>query len=97
MSGPQRAPEQGRPDTELAGLPAWLYPLGFWVAVALLAVGVLWPDLSWVGVSWVGAVPVLAALWVAVAGWRADRRLSVAAGLALAGLALVVVVKQFIR
>lgn len=29
------------PDrSELAGLPAWLYPLGFRVGVALLAVGV---------------------------------------------------------
>ncbi|GGL04457.1 hypothetical protein [Deinococcus radiotolerans] len=92
MSAPDR-----KPDTELAGLPAWLYPLGFWVGVALLAVGVLLPDYAWVGVVWVAAVPVLAALWVAAAGWRTDRRLSGAALLALAGLALVFVVKGFIK
>lgn len=82
--------------TELAGLPHWLYPAGFWVGVALLAVGVLVPALAAVGVVWIAAVPVLAAVWVAVAGWRADRRLSVAALLALGGLALVFVVKQLI-
>ncbi|MFC3835346.1 MULTISPECIES: hypothetical protein [Deinococcus] len=90
------APERPATHQELAGLPHWLYPAGFWVGVALLAVGVLLPDVSVVGVVWVAAVPVLAALWVAVAGWRLDRRLSVAALLALGGLVLVVVVKQFI-
>ncbi|WP_291431547.1 hypothetical protein [Deinococcus sp.] len=90
-SGPPSGPE-----TELAGLPAWLYPLGFWVGVTLLVVGVLLPDYAWVGVVWIASVPVLAAVWVALAGWRVDRRLSVAALLALAGLALVVVVRQFI-
>ncbi|WP_221088168.1 hypothetical protein [Deinococcus aquaedulcis] len=85
-----------RPPTELAGLPAWLYPAGFWVGVALLAVGVVVPDLAWVGVVWVAGVPVLAAVWVALAGWRHDRRLSVAALLALAGLGLVVVVRQWL-
>ncbi|GGR78216.1 hypothetical protein [Deinococcus sedimenti] len=90
------APDPQR-SAELAGLPAWLYPLGFWVGVGLLAVGVLWPDLAWVGVVWVAAVPVLAAAWVAVVGWRLDRRLSVAALAALAGLALVFVVKGFIK
>ncbi|PTA68113.1 hypothetical protein [Deinococcus arcticus] len=84
------------PGTELAGLPAWLYPAGFWVGVVLLAVGVLAPDLAWVGVVWVAGVPVLAALWVALAGWRQDRRLSVAALLALAGLGLVFVVRGWL-
>lgn len=90
------APAPAQPDTELAGLPTWLYPAGFWVGVALLGVGVLWPDLAAWGVAWVGLVPVLAALWVAVAGWKIDRRLSLAALLALAGLVLVVIVKNFI-
>ena len=50
--------------------------------------------------SWTLALPeiVLAvALWVAVAAWKQDRRLSAAALAALAGLALVFVVKQFIH
>ncbi|EYB67473.1 hypothetical protein DEIPH_ctg040orf0038 [Deinococcus phoenicis] len=82
--------------SELAGLPAWLYPAGFWVAVVLLAVGVLFPDLAAVGVTWVGLVPVLAALWVAVTAWNRDRRLSLAALAALGGLVVVYVVKSFI-
>lgn len=82
--------------SELAGLPAWLYPAGFWVGVALLAVGVLFPGLAAVGVTWVGLVPVLAALGVAVTAWNRDRRLSVAALAALGGLAVVYVVKSFI-
>jgi len=69
MTGPERTP-----DTELAGLPSWLYPAGFWVAVVLLAVGVLFPDFAVLGVAWVGLVPVLAALWVLVTGWQRDRR-----------------------
>ena len=85
MTGPDRTP-----DTELAGLPAWLYPAGFWVAVLLLAAGVLFPDLAVWGVVWVGLVPVLAAL---VTGWQKDRRLGMAAGLALLGLGLVVVIR----
>ncbi|ANC72784.1 hypothetical protein [Deinococcus radiodurans] len=91
MTGPERTP-----DTELAGLPSWLYPAGFWVAVVLLAVGVLFPDFAVLGVAWVGLVPVLAALWVLVTGWQRDRRLGMAAALALAGLGLVVVVKGFL-
>ncbi len=83
-------------NAELAGLPHWLYPAGFWVGVALLAVGVLLPNLAAIGVIWIAAVPVLAALWVALAGWRLDRRLSIAALLALGGLVLVFIVKQFI-
>ncbi|GHF33831.1 multisubunit Na+/H+ antiporter MnhB subunit [Deinococcus metalli] len=96
MSSPQRAPAGPDETPELAGLPHWLYPAGFWVGVGLLAVGVLAPNLAAIGVVWIAAVPVLAALWVAVAGWRQDRRLSVAALIALTGLVLVVVVKQFI-
>lgn len=82
--------------SELAGLPAWLYPAGFWLAVALLAVGVLFPDYAFVGVACVALVPVLAAVWVAFGSWKFDRRLSLAALAALAGLGLVVVVKGFI-
>ncbi|WP_412028754.1 hypothetical protein [Deinococcus yunweiensis] len=96
MSGPGRVPTGKDENPELAGLPHWLYPAGFWVGVALLAAGVLLPEWAAVGVIWVAAVPVLAALWVALSGWRLDRRLSVAALCALAGLALVVVVRQFI-
>ncbi|GAA5532990.1 hypothetical protein E5F05_15940 [Deinococcus metallilatus] len=83
-------------DNELAGLPAWLYPAGFWVAVVLLAVAVLFPALAVVGVTWVALVPVLAAVWVALSAWNRDRRLSFAALAALAGLAAVYVVKSFI-
>lgn len=85
---------KGTPET--AGLPAWLYPAGFWVAVALLAAGVLFPDFAVWGVAWVGLVPVLAALWVAVTGWRTDKRLSLAALLALAGLGMVVLVRGWV-
>ncbi|WP_168734659.1 hypothetical protein [Deinococcus sp. KSM4-11] len=96
MSAPETRPTGRDENPELAGLPHWLYPAGFWVAVALLAVGVLLPGLAAVGVIWVAAVPVLAAVWVALAGWRLDRRLSVAALFALGGLVLVFIVKQFI-
>ena len=84
------------PDTELAGLPAWLYPLGFWVGVVLLALGVVFPNLAAAGVAWVWLVPVLAALWVAVGAWNRDRQLSLAALSALGGLAVVFVVKSLI-
>lgn len=94
MSPP--TPERQR-QTELAGLPAWLYPAGFWVAVALLAAGVLWPDLAALGVVCVGAVPVLAAVWVALTSWSRDRRLAWAAVCALAGLALVVGVRGLLQ
>ncbi|MHA0038946.1 hypothetical protein [Deinococcus sp. PESE-13] len=89
-------PPERTPDSELAGLPAWLYPAGFWVAVVLLAVGVLFPDFALWGVAWVGLVPVLAAVWVLVTGWKKDRRLGMAAALALAGLGLVVVVRGWV-
>jgi hypothetical protein len=84
------------PQSEIAGLPSWLYPAGFWVGVALLAIGVLFPDLAALGVAWIGSVPVLAALWVAAAAWNRDRRLSVAALLALAGLVAVFLVKGLV-
>lgn len=83
-------------DTELAGLPEWLYPLGFWVGVGLLALGVLFPRLAALAVGWVGLVPVLAAVWVAVTAWTRDRRLSFAALAALGGLAVVFFVKNLI-
>ena len=79
--------------SETAGLPAWLFPAGFWVAVALLALALLLPDVSGWAVAWVMLVPVLAALWAAASAWKADRRLSLAALTALLGLAVVYVVK----
>ena len=81
------------PASETAGLPSWLFPAGFWVAVALLALALLLPGLSGWAVAWVMLVPVLAALWVAASAWKADRRLSLAALTALLGLAVVYVVK----
>lgn len=89
--------EQDRKDqAELAGLPAWLYPAGFWVTLVFLGVGVLVPRLAYLGVVCIGTVPVLAALWVAVTAWSRDRRLSLAALAALAGLVAVFFVKQFV-
>ncbi|ULH16465.1 hypothetical protein MF271_07760 [Deinococcus sp. KNUC1210] len=83
--------------SETAGLPAWLFPAGFWVAVALLAVTLLFPALAQWAVAWVMVVPVLAALWVAVSAWRRDRRLSVAAVIAVAGLGVVFLVKGLLK
>jgi hypothetical protein len=80
-------------SSEQAGLPSWLFPAGFWVAVAALALAVLFPRLALLAVAWVMLVPVLAALWVMVAAWKRDRRLSVAALIALAGLVVVFFVK----
>lgn len=85
-----------KPVPEQAGLPAWLYPVGFWAAVVLLALGLFFPDLAVWGVAWVGLVPVLAAVWVVCANLKKDRRLSVAAALALAGLGLVVLVRGWV-
>ena len=79
--------------SETAGLPSWLFPAGFWVAVAALALTLLLPKLALWAVGWVMLVPVLAALWVALAALKTDRRLSVAALVALAGLAVVFFVK----
>nr|WP_246580852.1 hypothetical protein [Deinococcus aestuarii] len=94
--GERVTPSETKPDTELAGLPAWLYPAGFWVAVVLLALGVLLPGYAFLGVVAVALVPVLAAVWVALGAWKRDRRLSIAALAALAGLAVVFVVKGFL-
>lgn len=82
------------PPHEGAGLPAWLYPAGFWVAVAGLAFSAALPRYAYLGVWWVMLVPVLAALYVALTGWTRDRRVSLAAWVALAGLAVVFAVKQ---
>ncbi|MFC4452646.1 hypothetical protein [Deinococcus sonorensis] len=86
--------QSGAPPSEQAGLPAWLFPAGFWVAVVLLAITLLVPAFARYAVSWVMLVPVLAALYVMLSGWRHDRRLSVAALIALAGLVVVFLVKN---
>ncbi|WP_425147245.1 hypothetical protein [Deinococcus sp.] len=78
---------------ETAGLPSWLFPAGFWIALCLLALTLLFPALAVWAVGWVMLVPVLAALWVAWSAWRPDRRLSLAALAALAGLGVVMLVK----
>jgi hypothetical protein len=90
---PRNIPFTLSADSEQAGLPSWLFPAGFWAAVVALAVAVLFPQLALWAVGWVMLVPVLAAMWVAGAAWNRDRRLSVAALIALAGLAVVFVVK----
>jgi hypothetical protein len=82
--------------SETAGLPSWLFPTGFWVAVAALGAAVLVPRLALWAVGWVMLVPVLAALWVVVAALKTDRRLSAAALVALVGLAVVFVAKNWI-
>ncbi|WP_407538179.1 hypothetical protein Q0M94_08740 [Deinococcus radiomollis] len=79
--------------SETAGLPSWLFPAGFWVAVVALALTLLLPKLALWAVGWVMLVPVLAALWVAVSALKRDRRLSVAALVALVGLVIVFFVK----
>ena len=79
--------------SETAGLPSWLFPAGFWVAVVALGLTLLLPKLALWAVGWVMLVPVLAALWVAVSTLKRDRRLSVAALVALAGLVIVFFVK----
>lgn len=77
-------------------LPPWLYPAAFWVVVALLALGLVWPAALNLGVLALLASPVVAALIVVFTHWRRDRRLAVAALLALTGLALIFVLRQFI-
>ena len=90
-------PSQPRPNipfsSERAGLPSWLFPAGFWAAVALLALAVLVPRFAFLAVAWVMLVPVLAALWVGFAAWKRDRRLSLAALIALTGLGVVFFVR----
>ncbi|MDO4263115.1 MAG: hypothetical protein Q4C67_02850, partial [Deinococcus sp.] len=55
----------------------------------LMAAALIWPPLGPYAVGWMATIPVLAALWVAATAWRADRRLSVAALLAVLGLGAV--------
>ncbi|WP_424951199.1 hypothetical protein [Deinococcus sp.] len=90
---PRNIPFTPQASKEQAGLPAWLFPAGFWIAVAALGLAVFVPRFAFWAVAWVMLVPVLAALWVAVSAWSRDRRLSVAALVALAGLAVVFLVK----
>ena len=92
MSG--KIPE---PTSEGAGLPSWLFNGGYFVALLALATGLVWPQLDRYAVSWMMLVPVLGALYVAAANWRSDRRLSFAALLALAGLALVLGGREFVK
>ncbi|WP_245588545.1 hypothetical protein [Deinococcus pimensis] len=77
-------------------LPPRLYPGAFWVVVALLAVGVFVPVVLDVGVLALLLTPVVAAVVVVWTHWREDRALAVAALLALVGLALVFVLRQFV-
>ncbi|GAA5513837.1 hypothetical protein Dcar01_02585 [Deinococcus carri] len=90
------APEPA-PHTEPPVLPPWLYPACFWLALPVLALSLAVPGLVDLGVWFMMAVPALAALVVVVTRWRTDRRVAVAALVALIGLAVVVVVKQFLR
>lgn len=85
------------PTSEGAGLPNWLFGGGYFVALAALAVGLVWPQLDRYAVFWMMLVPVLGALYVAAANWKSDRRLSVAALLALAGLALVLGGRELVK
>ena len=82
---------------EQAGLPSWLFPAGFSVGLALLIVGVIWPAFAQWAVYWLMLVPVIAALAVVFSNWRRDRRLSVAALLALLGVGLVLLGRQLLK
>lgn len=77
-------------------LPNWLYPLGFWLGLFLLAIGLFVPNLSWLGIIWLGVLPISAALWVAITSWKKDRHLSLSAIATLGGLALVFIVKSLL-
>lgn len=77
-------------------LPNWLYPLGFWLGLILLGTSIFIPQWSWLGVIWLGALPVIAALWVAIASWSYDRQLSFSALAALGGLGIVFFIKAWI-
>ena len=88
---------ENKPAGEGAGLPGWLFNGGYFVALAALAVGLVWPRLDRYAVYWMMLVPVLGALYVAAANWKLDRRLSFAALLALAGLALVLGGRELVR
>ena len=78
-------------------LPKWLYPGAFAVVVALLALGLFVPPIQFIGVLALLLTPVVAALVVVVTHWRNDRPLALAALLALLGLALVFLLRQFVR
>lgn len=77
-------------------LPAWLYPAFFWAALPVLGASLLFPSLTFLGVWYMMTVPALAALTVAVTQWRSDRRVSLAALIALLGLGVVILVKGWI-
>ena len=84
-------------QSETAGLPTWLFPLGFGVGLLALIVGVIWPNFGRWAVYWLMLVPVLAALFVALSNWRGDRRLSVAALIALGGVGLVLLAREWVK
>ena len=86
----------GQQHHETRILPPWLYPTFFWLALPVLALSLFFPGLSSVGLWYMMTVPALAALTVAVTQWGDDRRVSVAALVALLGLGLVVLVKGWI-
>lgn len=77
-------------------LPNWLYPLGFWLGLFTLAIGLFVPKLSSLGIVWLGILPIAAALWVAIASWKQDRHLSLSAMATLGGLAVVFIVKSLL-
>ena len=77
-------------------LPPWLYPGATWAVMALLALGLFVPTALNLGVLVLLLSPVAAALSVVWLHWTRDRRLAVAALLALAGLALVLLLRQFV-
>lgn len=83
-------------NAETRVLPPWLYPAFFWVALPVLALSLLVPRADQVGVWFMMTVPALAALVVVVRQWSTDRRVSLAALVALLGLGLVVLVKGWI-
>lgn len=83
-------------DHETRILPAWLYPLCFWLALPTLLISVFVPGWDQVGVWFMMAVPTFATLVVCLTQWRRDRKVSVAALTALLGLAVVIGVRQLI-
>lgn len=89
--------KRGEAQGEQAGLPSWLFPTGFGIGLAALIVGVIWPPFAHWAVYWLMLVPVLAALAVVIGNWRRDRRLGVAALLALLGVGLVLVGRELLK
>ncbi len=77
-------------------LPPWLYPGATWAVTLLLALGLFFPVALNLGILALLLSPVAAALSVVVLHWRGDRRLAVAALLALGGLALVLLLRRFV-